>query len=711
MSNPPPNAILLFLISVSSTGWAQSPALLEAVRVQRPNVLEVAQQELNECLGGEPKAKACPAADRLSLLTGFLLLSKSETQEAVVQLKSRRSPKGLEPFYGWYLGEALAWSNQVPAALKVWNQARSSAPDWLKNRIDARVGELLFEQGLFKKARPLLEKAATLQPIPELIYRRGIARAQTGDLVKGRADLKSLAVRHPTHEYGVRADKRIRDMYTLDDVITRASSLPSARAIEELTRATVPKGREASLELALAQAYFRANDVAKGEEQLQRAIERNSEVAASAQMIRARRLLKNGDPTAAHKAFTEIETNYPSQSIAEEAGYLAAWLSLQADDFQGAAEEFQQFETRHPRSKKRDEARWFRAYALQRAKKCDAAVLQSLISDFPQSSLVPQARYWRAVCQLQGQSQADAGVTTTTVVKDLSQVVVENPGSFYAALASQRLAELGQTPPSPFEAEPEFPEVEVPKRLQLAQRLAEVGLMGDLKAEVDEAVRMVKSPEDALVWAHALIHFGDYGTAYALGARRLWGAAYTQRKPEAIAVLYPKAYAEAVESMSQAEGLDPFFAWAIMRQESAFRPSVTSSADARGLMQLIPPTAERIAQVRKLPTPDPSELYVPAQNVELGTWLLRRLLDRFGHPALSAAAYNAGTTPVLKWVSSRQQLPLDEWVEAIPWKETRGYVKNVISNYYVYRCLYGKAGEPFAVSLKLPTPKPEGENF
>ena len=221
----------------------------------------------------------------------------------------------------------------------------------------------------------------------------------------------------------------------------------------------------------------------------------------------------------------------------------------------------------------------------------------------------------------------------------------------------------------------------------------------------------VGSPAAALEMGHGLQAIGQYGPAYTLAARLLWGAVFTQKQPEAIALMYPRAFADSVERLSGERSLDPYLAWAIMRQESAFRPEVTSIADARGLMQLIPPTANSIAKERNAAPPDPAELYAPEANISMGTWLLSALLDRFGHPSLCAAAYNAGAKPVAEWASTRNDLPLDEWVEAIPWKETRGYVKNVTANYFVYRTLYAHDSEPLRLSLTVPAPKPGGVNF
>ena len=187
---------------------------------------------------------------------------------------------------------------------------------------------------------------------------------------------------------------------------------------------------------------------------------------------------------------------------------------------------------------------------------------------------------------------------------------------------------------------------------------------------------------------------------------------YGQRSPEAVALMYPRAYRDSVERLSKENGLDPFLAWAIMRRESAFKPEVTSIADARGLLQLIPPTARSIASVLKITAPEPDELYSPETSIDLGTWYLSALMDRFAHPTLCAAAYNAGSVPVVKWATSRSELPLDMWVEEIPYKETRGYVKQVTADYFIYRTLYGEIGSPIPpLKLSVPQPKPDGVAF
>jgi len=124
-----------------------------------------------------------------------------------------------------------------------------------------------------------------------------------------------------------------------------------------------------------------------------------------------------------------------------------------------------------------------------------------------------------------------------------------------------------------------------------------------------------------------------------------------------------------------------------MRQESAFRPTVVSPAKAVGLMQIIPPTAKRIAEEIDA-TYEPHLMRSPAVNIRFGAYYLRRLLDMFGdRPELTAAAYNAGPHAVTRWLRAGEKLPLDLFVARIPYKETRNYVYRVMGNYarYAYR--------------------------
>jgi soluble lytic murein transglycosylase len=152
-----------------------------------------------------------------------------------------------------------------------------------------------------------------------------------------------------------------------------------------------------------------------------------------------------------------------------------------------------------------------------------------------------------------------------------------------------------------------------------------------------------------------------------------------------------------------ADGDADLFA-AVMRRESAFRAPVRSTAGAVGLMQLLPRTARRLAVLLGV-EPDAAHLQRPEVNMALGARYLALLEDRFGAPAGAAAAYNAGPGVAASWARSGAGQPLDAWVEAIPYRETRRYVKTVLAARATYRWLRGATPDLDPASA-VPPPAP-----
>jgi soluble lytic murein transglycosylase len=148
---------------------------------------------------------------------------------------------------------------------------------------------------------------------------------------------------------------------------------------------------------------------------------------------------------------------------------------------------------------------------------------------------------------------------------------------------------------------------------------------------------------------------------------------------------FPVAYPELFAEVSARTAVAKPFLLAIARQESLFDPGARSSADARGLMQLLPTTATWVAQRNALVAPATAQLHEPAVNVDLGGRYLAQLLSRYGdRRPLAAAAYNAGQGRVDRWIADRSGEPVDIWIENIPFTETRNYVKNVMAFTQVY---------------------------
>jgi soluble lytic murein transglycosylase len=141
-----------------------------------------------------------------------------------------------------------------------------------------------------------------------------------------------------------------------------------------------------------------------------------------------------------------------------------------------------------------------------------------------------------------------------------------------------------------------------------------------------------------------------------------------------------------------------------MRRESSFQPGIRSGAGAEGLLQLRPATAERMAALLGLPPALAMRLGDPSVNLPLGIHYLGLLAARFQDPAVALAGYNAGPGAAVDWARARSGMPLDEWVECIPFRETRQYVKNVLSDWDVYRELRGEITAP--IDPARPVPKP-----
>jgi len=173
---------------------------------------------------------------------------------------------------------------------------------------------------------------------------------------------------------------------------------------------------------------------------------------------------------------------------------------------------------------------------------------------------------------------------------------------------------------------------------------------------------------------------------------------YSQMKPEELTreewdVFYPLAYWDAIKREGRARSIDPYRIAGLIRQESVFDPRAASHANAYGLMQLLLPTAQHTARRYGITRAVTREALLsdPHLNIQLGTGYLRDQLNTFGRIEYVAAAYNAGPGRAVRW---RAELPaeMDEWAEAVPFRETRGYVQGVVRNTLQYKRLYNEDG-------------------
>jgi soluble lytic murein transglycosylase len=153
-------------------------------------------------------------------------------------------------------------------------------------------------------------------------------------------------------------------------------------------------------------------------------------------------------------------------------------------------------------------------------------------------------------------------------------------------------------------------------------------------------------------------------------------------------LVYPVAYPDIVEEVAEEIGLDPFLILALIRQESMFQKDAVSIAGAMGLMQLLPSTAKRVAKREGIELSNHRELFHPDINIRIGAIYLKKLVEQFQSLPVALAAYNAGEHRVRRWIASYRYRSVDEFIEDIPFAETRNYTKKVIFNYFQYRTLY-----------------------
>jgi soluble lytic murein transglycosylase len=233
-------------------------------------------------------------------------------------------------------------------------------------------------------------------------------------------------------------------------------------------------------------------------------------------------------------------------------------------------------------------------------------------------------------------------------------------------------------------------------RILKADQLSNIGLDDLALKELSKAGEKASdSPKINL--AIAKIYRSDDDNVRALNTLKISFPDYSQMKPEEMTrdewdVFYPLAYWDIISQESRARNLDPFQVAGLIRQETIFSARARSVANAYGLMQVLVPTGKVTARKYGVGREITAEsLLEPRLNIQLGTAYLKDQIDKFGRIEYVAAAYNAGPGRAIAWKAS---LPfeIDEWAEAVPFKETRGYVQGVVRNRLQYQRLYDDKG-------------------
>lgn len=264
-----------------------------------------------------------------------------------------------------------------------------------------------------------------------------------------------------------------------------------------------------------------------------------------------------------------------------------------------------------------------------------------------------------------------------------------------AASGSRAVSELPEVSPS----SPQFPDLEAELALAAEGRLAGIRELIDLGLFRDASREMKRIAADhpdnlgiQFLLADVYVQGGEPFKANGILQRRFrdfvrhGGRGIPRRFWE---ILFPLNYWPAIRAAGERQNVDPYLLASIIRQESGFEPTTVSNAGAVGLMQIMPAEAERIGQAAGIEGLTRERLFDPTVNIEVGAAeYVQKLRLMNGNPILAIAAYNAGPEAVGRWLALTPVDDIDLFVEAIPFAETRLYVKTVIRNRSEYRRIY-----------------------
>jgi soluble lytic murein transglycosylase len=423
--------------------------------------------------------------------------------------------------------------------------------------------------------------------------------------------------------------------------------------------ARLPADDETAIEIA--RAHARSGDVPRAIRELQAIGKRGRNSNSVRANFLAGLLADEDDPLRARAFFDKTIALGGATPNAKAAIWRLGWSSYRAGEFAEAITYFDRL-IRSDKSLSGLRPRYWRARALERSGGSGAAeIYASLASEFPFSYYG-----WRASKRVQNSA---GSVSDQTEAAD-----AERAGVGVAAPLPPGLTALS------------------PTVLARAEILIEAGMRQEANDELERLFRSTRGLSDRLALAQLYSETGDFHRA-----QRVVVDAYNDRLASAPALAdldvwwhaWPAPYAGAFRRTAEhGVRVEPGLVYAVMREESGYRPKVLSVSGARGLLQIMPETGARLASSQSLKEFSSDALFDPEVNIHLGSAYLAQLLSRFdGRAAAAIASYNAGPEAVSRWLDSGPREE-DEWVEAIPYDQTRTYVKRVLRSLQVYRVLY-----------------------
>ncbi len=610
----------------------------------------------------------------------------------------------LQDYYLYYLGTSRAHTGETDDAIEILARLRATQPAsvWVP-KADLEIARLHIGRGDFAAAQPYLTLAinapfdeSTAQEARLEQARLAAAQGQTQQAAGMFSALREAKPGSAVAKEARAGLQSLRSAYP--DLVPRGAEwLKEGRlllaegdavAAEKAARAAQVAGDSPEAIMLLADALKAEGAPAAATSALGTLVDRYPQSALAAPALYKMAVLfwNRDEDVPAQAAFEEYLLRYPNGASAAGALYATGRIQQSQGQAAEALASYQRLARQYPRAKETWDARWRIGWIHYRNRRYAEAAssFDTLAAASDAGAEVADARYWQArALERLGRVAVAEGI--------YRQVIESSPTSYYSGLAEKRLGINGGAPqaisPPPPPALPAAPPSIDRYHLIRYQALRTADLPHLARLEMRALERQA---DDQTARYFILVAYLD-----ADAFPSAWRVAHqigTSNLPDELRerLTYPVGWWPIIAAESRRDGVDPLLVLSVIRQESFFDPEARSSADARGLMQMTLPAARHEAAALGWSGDPSARLYDPEVNLPLGVHHLRTQLDRWNGDLLRAlAAYNGGTTAVEKWNSRFGDLEPDEWVESITYRETRDYVKRVLTNYRAYSRIYG----------------------
>jgi soluble lytic murein transglycosylase len=648
------------------------------------------------------------------LVVGYAHVIDHEYAKAIDPLNRAKPLAGdLGDYVAYWLGTSYLQTGRQAEGLAALSNFSATYPDSLLVR-DAHLsyaGALLTD-GRAAEATELLEKDR-LPARSDIELAIGRAYAALGDKTKAADAFNNVYYNMPTSPEADMAYAELKKLPSLPSATpaqrkTRADLLMKAKryndAAEEyrdLASHATPEGRPAA-ELSLADALHRSGRNREAKAELTTLAGATGEQNAQRLYILGEVAWSSDENETFYRTVDQLRQAAPTSPWLEQALLSTANLHLVHHEYDQALDAFRELQQRFPTGSRASYAHWKAAWLTLRLGRKDDAKKQfdEQIAIYPGANETSAALYWRARLAEEDNQPAMA----RAYYQKLSD---RFRNYYYAELGRQRLQKLPEAAVTPgqFSLLDHIPPLEHGDKVTLSEppaddlHLQKAELLGN-GGLVDFAVRELQaaSSADGGNWgpaetAQLYTDTGHYDRAIEVMKHSVpsYFAVDIPTLPrEYWEALFPRPYWSDLKRYSVANGLDPYLVASLIRQESEFNPLAVSRANAVGLMQLLPKTGKTVAHQVELKRYSATELFTPAVNLQLGTRYFRGMVDKFGGSFEHAlAAYNAGSDRVEEWMGQGPYRDSPEFVESIPFTETREYVQAILRNASVYKQLYG----------------------